>query len=159
MAAGLPSDASMMDCGALRVAVGLLFNLRKSKMDQEGHGRQVAIAHGQYTLIDPLAALNASRAIRSETPGAVRLPDPSIRLIAPGPIVSIATAWRHPSAAAGRSDPFQHHPSATRVVPKITQFSFCFSFQRIQFRQQKLLLIGEVIVRFDLVHQAVNILR
>ena len=50
---------------------GLLLNIRKSKMDQEGHGQQVAVAHGQHALTDPVAALNAWRAVRGATPGAV----------------------------------------------------------------------------------------
>lgn len=34
---------------------GLLLNIRKSKMDQEGHGQVVAVAHGQDALTDPVA--------------------------------------------------------------------------------------------------------
>ena len=50
---------------------GLLLNIRQSKMDQEGHGQVVAVAHGHHALTDPVAALAAWRAIRSETPGAL----------------------------------------------------------------------------------------
>jgi integrase len=50
---------------------GLLSNIRKSKMDQEGHGQVVAVAHGQHALTDPVAALGAWRAMRGETPGAL----------------------------------------------------------------------------------------
>ncbi len=50
---------------------GLLLNVRKSKMDQEGHGEHVAVAYGQRALTDPVAALNAWRAVRGETPGAL----------------------------------------------------------------------------------------
>lgn len=49
---------------------GLLLTICKSKMDQEGHG-QVAVAHGQHALTDPVAALNAWRAVRGEIPGAL----------------------------------------------------------------------------------------
>lgn len=51
--------------------VGLRLNIRKSKVDQEGHGQQVAVAHGQHALTDPVAALNAWRAVRGEAPGAL----------------------------------------------------------------------------------------
>jgi integrase len=47
---------------------GLLLNIRHSKMDQEGHGQQVAVAHGQHALTDPVAALAAWRVVRGETP-------------------------------------------------------------------------------------------
>ncbi len=50
---------------------GLLLTIRKSKADQEGHGQVVAVAHGQHALTDPVAALNAWRAVRGETPGAL----------------------------------------------------------------------------------------
>jgi len=50
---------------------GLLLNIRKSKMDQQGHGQQVAVAHGQHALTDPVAALNAWRTVRGETPGSL----------------------------------------------------------------------------------------
>ena len=50
---------------------GLLLHIRQSKMDQEGHGQQVAVAHGQHALTDPVAALNAWRAIRADAPGAL----------------------------------------------------------------------------------------
>jgi len=40
-------------------------------MDQERHGQQVAVAHGQHALTDPVAALNAWRAIRGDAPGAL----------------------------------------------------------------------------------------
>lgn len=50
---------------------GLLLTIRRSKMDQEGHGQQVAVAHGQHALTDPVAAINAWRALRGETPGAL----------------------------------------------------------------------------------------
>ena len=50
---------------------GLLLHIRQSKMDQEGHGQQVAVAHGQYAITDPVAALNAWRAIRGDAPGAL----------------------------------------------------------------------------------------
>lgn len=49
----------------------VLLTVRRSKMDQEGHGELVAVAHGRYAASDPVAALNAWRAVRSETPGAV----------------------------------------------------------------------------------------
>jgi integrase len=32
---------------------GLLLNIRKSKMDQEGHGQVVAVAHGNHAMTDP----------------------------------------------------------------------------------------------------------
>lgn len=50
---------------------GLLLTIRQSKMDQEGYGHVVAVAHGQHALTDPVAALNAWRAVRGETPGAL----------------------------------------------------------------------------------------
>ena len=50
---------------------GLLLHIRKSKMDQEGHGQVIAVAHGQHALTDPVAALNAWRAVRGEIPGAL----------------------------------------------------------------------------------------
>ncbi len=50
---------------------GLLLNIRKSKMDQEGHGQVVAVAQGQHAATDPVAALAAWRALRGETPGAL----------------------------------------------------------------------------------------
>jgi len=50
---------------------GLLLTIRKSKMDQEGHGQVVAVAHGQHALTDPVAAVAAWRAVRGETPGAL----------------------------------------------------------------------------------------
>lgn len=50
---------------------GLLLNVRTSKMDQEGHGQVVAVAHGQHALTDPVAAVAAWRAVRGETPGAL----------------------------------------------------------------------------------------
>jgi integrase len=50
---------------------GLLLTIRKSKMDQEGHGQTVAVAHGHYALTDPVAAVNAWRAARGQTPGAL----------------------------------------------------------------------------------------
>ena len=50
---------------------GLLLQIRQSKMDQEGHGQQVAVAHGQHAHTDPVAALAAWRALRGETPGAL----------------------------------------------------------------------------------------
>ena len=50
---------------------GLLLNVRKSKMDQEGHGQVVAVAYGQHAMTDPVAALGAWRNVRGETPGAL----------------------------------------------------------------------------------------
>ncbi|MPZ93886.1 MAG: tyrosine-type recombinase/integrase [Propionibacteriales bacterium] len=50
---------------------GLLLHIRRSKMDQEGHGETVAVAHGQHAATDPVAALNAWRAVRGEAPGAL----------------------------------------------------------------------------------------
>ncbi len=50
---------------------GLLLHIRQSKTDRDGHGQQVAVAHGQHALTDPVAALNAWRAARGETPGAL----------------------------------------------------------------------------------------
>jgi integrase len=50
---------------------GLLLNVRQSKMDQEGHGELVAVAHGQQAATDPVAALAGWRAVRGETPGAL----------------------------------------------------------------------------------------
>lgn len=50
---------------------GLLLHIRQSKMDQEGHGEQVAVAHGQHAATDPVAALNAWRELRGESPGAL----------------------------------------------------------------------------------------
>jgi integrase len=54
-----------------RKPAGLLLSIRQSKMDQEGHGQVVAVAHGQHALTDPVAALAAWRAARGETPGAL----------------------------------------------------------------------------------------
>jgi hypothetical protein len=54
---------------------GLLLNIRQSKMDQEGHGRVLAVAHGQHATTDPVAALAAWRAPRGETPGPLFTPD------------------------------------------------------------------------------------
>lgn len=50
---------------------GLLLHIRQSKTDQEGHGEHVVVAHGQRALTDPVAALNAWRELRGETPGAL----------------------------------------------------------------------------------------
>jgi integrase len=50
---------------------GLLLHIRRSKMDQEANGETVAVAYGQHAATDPVAALNAWRAIRGETPGAL----------------------------------------------------------------------------------------
>jgi integrase len=50
---------------------GLLLHIRRSKMDQEGHGETVAVAHGHHAATDPVAALNAWRAVRGEAPGAL----------------------------------------------------------------------------------------
>ena len=50
---------------------GLLLNIRRSKMDQEGHGQVVAVAHGQHAATDPVAALDAWRGVRGGTPGAL----------------------------------------------------------------------------------------
>ena len=50
---------------------GLLLHIRQSKTDRDGHGQQVAVALGQHALTDPVAALNAWRHIRAETPGAL----------------------------------------------------------------------------------------
>ena len=50
---------------------GLLLNIRASKMDQEGHGQVVAVAHGQHASTDPVAALAARRVMRGEVPGAL----------------------------------------------------------------------------------------
>lgn len=50
---------------------GLLLHVRRSKTDQEGHGAQVAVAHGRHAATDPVAALNAWRELRGEVPGAL----------------------------------------------------------------------------------------
>ena len=50
---------------------GLLLHIRRSKTDPDGHGQQVAVAHGQHAVTDPVAALNAWRESRGETPGAL----------------------------------------------------------------------------------------
>ncbi len=50
---------------------GLLHHIRHSKMDQEGHGQQVAVAHGRHALTDPVAAINAWRTLRGDAPGAL----------------------------------------------------------------------------------------
>lgn len=50
---------------------GLLLHIRQSKMDPEGHGQQVGVAHGQHAFTDPVAALNTWRELRGETPGAL----------------------------------------------------------------------------------------
>ena len=50
---------------------GLLLHVRRSKTDQEGHGEHVAVTHGQHAATDPVAALNAWRQLRGETPGAL----------------------------------------------------------------------------------------
>ncbi|MDQ3527981.1 MAG: tyrosine-type recombinase/integrase [Actinomycetota bacterium] len=50
---------------------GLLLTIRRSKMDQEGHGQVVAVAHGQHAVTDPVPALSAWRAVRGEAPGAL----------------------------------------------------------------------------------------
>ena len=49
----------------------MLLHIRQSKTDQEGHGQQVAVAHGQHALTDPVAALAAWRAVRGEQPAAL----------------------------------------------------------------------------------------
>lgn len=51
--------------------IGLLLLIRRSKVDQEANGETVAVAYGQHAATDPVAALNAWRAIRGETPGAL----------------------------------------------------------------------------------------
>ncbi len=48
-----------------------MLHIRQSKTDREGHGEQVAVAHGQHAATDPVAALNAWRDLRGETPGAL----------------------------------------------------------------------------------------
>lgn len=48
---------------------GLLLHLRRSKTDQEARGQAVGIAHGQYALTDPIAALDAWLALRGAAPG------------------------------------------------------------------------------------------
>ena len=50
---------------------GLLLNIRQSRTDPEGHGQQVAVAHGQRALTDPVAALNAWHIVRGDEPGAL----------------------------------------------------------------------------------------
>ncbi|HVK28807.1 MAG TPA: tyrosine-type recombinase/integrase [Nocardioides sp.] len=50
---------------------GLLLHIRQSKTDQEGYGQQVAVAHGQHALTDPVAAVNAWRTVRGDAPGAL----------------------------------------------------------------------------------------
>jgi integrase len=50
---------------------GLLVHLRRSKTDQEGCGQVVGIAHGEHTLTDPVAALDAWLALRGTDPGPV----------------------------------------------------------------------------------------
>jgi len=50
---------------------GLLLNVRRSKMDQEGHGELVAVAHGSHAITDPVAALAAWRCLRGDDPGAL----------------------------------------------------------------------------------------
>jgi integrase len=50
---------------------GLLLHVRRSKMDQDGHGQVVAVAHGQHALTDPGAAVAAWRTVRGEEPGAL----------------------------------------------------------------------------------------
>ena len=50
---------------------GLLLHVRQSKMDQDGHGEHVAVAHGQHAATDPVAAVNAWRELRGETNGAL----------------------------------------------------------------------------------------
>ncbi|MDP9824070.1 integrase [Nocardioides massiliensis] len=50
---------------------GLLLHIRQAKTDQDGHGQQVAVADGQHPVTDPVAALNAWRELRGETPGAL----------------------------------------------------------------------------------------
>ena len=54
----------------MRVA-GLLLTIRQSKMDQEGHGQTVAVAHGQHALTGPVAAVSAWRVVRGGAPGAL----------------------------------------------------------------------------------------
>jgi integrase len=81
---------------------GLLLHIRQSKMDQEGHGELVAVAHGQHALTDPVAALNAWRGIRGETPGALftRIWASSVSLQPLGPDV-VARMLRARAEAAG----------------------------------------------------------
>ena len=81
---------------------GLLLNIRHSKMDQEGYGQVVAVAHGQHALTDPVAALAAWRAIRGETPGALftRIWSTSVSLQPLGPDV-VARMLRARAEAAG----------------------------------------------------------
>lgn len=50
---------------------GLLLHVRKSKMDQEGHGQVVGVAHGSNAITDPVAALSAWQTRRGPEPGAL----------------------------------------------------------------------------------------
>lgn len=51
--------------------LGLLLTVWKSKMDQEGSGQVVGVAHGTFAETDPVAALAVWCAVRGETPGAL----------------------------------------------------------------------------------------
>lgn len=74
---GYASAARRAELVALTLAdvehqpAGLLLSIRQSKMDQEGHGQVVAVAHGQHAATDPVAALAAWSGVRGETPGAL----------------------------------------------------------------------------------------
>jgi integrase len=48
---------------------GLLLHIQRSKMDQEGRGELVAVAHGQHAATGPVAAVAAWREVRGEAPG------------------------------------------------------------------------------------------
>jgi len=68
------SDSSGANSGSITVEhkpAGLLLHIRQSKTDQEGHGQQVAVAHGLHATTGPVAALNAWRALRGDAPGAL----------------------------------------------------------------------------------------
>jgi integrase len=50
---------------------GLLLHIRQSKTDRDGHGQQVAVAHGQHALTDPSPHSTPGARSAARTPGAV----------------------------------------------------------------------------------------
>jgi site-specific recombinase XerC len=101
---------------------GLLLNIRKSKMDQEGHGQLVAVAHGQHAMTDPVAALGAWRTVRGGTAGALFTrtgPARSASNQSPGtssPACS-APAPRPPDSTAPGSRPTRYAPATQPPQP------------------------------------------
>jgi hypothetical protein len=101
---------------------GLLLNIRKSKMHQEGHGQLVAVAHGQHAMTDPVAALNVWRAVRGQTPGRCSLASGAARSASndspdmSSPACS-APAPRPPDSTAPASRPTRYAPATQPPQP------------------------------------------